>query len=161
MILGFKTKFPWGETTMFQQKIIQSATEPTKIVFPGHGLLVPKIHTIRESLRMKPGIVMQMATGVRTKNYYQFNKDIPELSLCKSTQGINIYSPIGDMEGTVFVARGGGTVKEPKHYDFRKLEKEQLQVFALNDGFTSVDQFWKYFNKDFTGQIIHWTDLRY
>lgn len=156
MILGFKKIFPWGETTLFQQKIIQSAC-PGKAIFPFRGLLCPKVHTIREGLRIKPGTILHMATGVRTKNYFQFNNGIPELSLCKSTQGIRIY--FEDRE--VFVARAGGTAKEPLFSDFRKLEKEQLEVLALNDGFNSVDQFWKYFNKDFQGQIIHWTDLRY
>lgn len=28
-------------------------------------------------------------------------------------------------------------------------------------GFDSVKDFFRYFNKDFKGKIIHWTDLKY
>ena len=30
-----------------------------------------------------------------------------------------------------------------------------------NDGFASISDFFKFFNKDYTGKIIHWTDLKY
>ena len=30
-----------------------------------------------------------------------------------------------------------------------------------NDGFASISDFLKFFNKDYTGKIIHWTDLKY
>lgn len=32
---------------------------------------------------------------------------------------------------------------------------------ALNDGFDTIEDFFAYFNKDFTGKLIHWTDLKY
>jgi len=52
-----------------------------------------KIHTIREDKhnRWKPGRSIQMATGVRTKNYNQFNEDE-----CVSVQEIKILYFDGD-----------------------------------------------------------------
>jgi hypothetical protein len=35
------------------------------------------------------------------------------------------------------------------------------ESIALNDGFNSLHDFFDWFNKDFTGKIIHWTNLRY
>ena len=32
---------------------------------------------------------------------------------------------------------------------------------AINDGFESLKHFFEYFNEDFEGKIIHWTDLKY
>ena len=37
---------------------------------------------------------------------------------------------------------------------------EMLQL-AHNDGFDTIDDFFAYFNEDFIGKIIHWTDLKY
>lgn len=37
---------------------------------------------------------------------------------------------------------------------------EMLQL-AQNDGFDTIEDFFAYFNEDFYGKIIHWTDLRY
>lgn len=32
---------------------------------------------------------------------------------------------------------------------------------AVNDGFDSDEMFFKWFDKDFDGWLIHWTDKRY
>ncbi len=45
--------------------------------------------------------------------------------------------------------------------DDRKLKIEEVNQLAINDGFNSVDDFFQYFNTDFTGKLIHWTDLKY
>lgn len=34
-------------------------------------------------------------------------------------------------------------------------------TLVKNEGFPSVGSFFKYHNKDFTGKIIHWTNLKY
>ena len=36
-----------------------------------------------------------------------------------------------------------------------------IEALVQNDGFDSADDFFSYFNKDFKGKIIHWTDLKY
>lgn len=38
---------------------------------------------------------------------------------------------------------------------------EEIKQLAINDGFEDVENLIAYFNKVFTGKIIHWTDLRY
>lgn len=73
MILGFKTAFTWGEPTHFVEKILKQ---------PGFR---PKTHTLRENFRFYPGIVINFATGVRTKRYKEFYRDT-----CKSTQTVVI-----------------------------------------------------------------------
>ncbi|TSE03393.1 hypothetical protein [Aquimarina algiphila] len=45
--------------------------------------------------------------------------------------------------------------------DGRPLTLEEVEKLAINDGFTDVQKFCWWFNKDFTGKIIHWTDLKY
>lgn len=42
-----------------------------------------------------------------------------------------------------------------------RLKRSQIEELAMNDGFESVDQFFAWFNKDWKGKIIHWTDLKY
>ena len=38
---------------------------------------------------------------------------------------------------------------------------DQMETLAIADGFDSIEDFFKYFTNDFTGKIIHWTDLKY
>ncbi len=45
--------------------------------------------------------------------------------------------------------------------DGKWLVGEAEELLALNDGFDSLQSFYAWFNKDFTGKIIHWTDLKY
>jgi hypothetical protein len=45
--------------------------------------------------------------------------------------------------------------------DGRLLNEKEVQEFAYNDGFDRVDDFEVWFNEDFYGKIIHWTEKRY
>jgi hypothetical protein len=45
--------------------------------------------------------------------------------------------------------------------DGRVITPEKIDELARNDGFDSTDQFFCYFDKDFSGRIIHWTNTRY
>lgn len=114
MVLGFKKQFP--------EKIISGQ----------------KIHTIRVGNRWKPGMKIHFATGVRTKNYQQFNS-----GTCVSVQSIRIYFP----SGNVLI-------------DWELFHNKEL--LAKNDGFDSFQEMQDWFGKDgVEGQIIHWTDFRY
>lgn len=111
-------------------------------------LLGDKKHTIRldAKKRWKAGRSIQMATGVRTKNYNCFKEDV-----CKSVQEIEIkYSsyPSGEKYVQVFV-------------DQEPLNQLQTVILAQYDGFEGLDDFFTWFNKDFKGRLIHWTDLTY
>jgi len=142
MILGFKTKFKDGNPTHFPQQILSGI----------------KKHSLREDKhdRWKPCMKIHMATGIRTKNYNQFNKHRPDMEKCKSTQEVWIY--YSDIEhGDGSFSRGlCHIVVDGKHLHGRK-----YQQFIKNDGFPDPFVFKDWFNKEFKGKIIHWTDLKY
>lgn len=114
-----------------------------------------KIHTIREDKnnRWKRGIKIQMATGVRTKNYEQFCGTFS----CEGIQTIefkwkHINKGMGNEDWTVRLFING--------IDFTNRAEE----IALNDGFDNVADFFKWkawYRKNFIGKIIHWTDKWY
>jgi len=109
-----------------------------------------KLHTLRRGTRWKQGMSIQMATGVRTKNYNQFNVRKPELQLCKSVQSIKLKR-VDDLTECIIIIDG------------RELSLEESQQVAWNDGFSCLADFWIWFNNpdEFPDQIIHWTDLKY
>jgi len=147
MILGFKTQWN-GEFTQFVQKILACKFDKYRKDF------IPKIHSIRKGQRWKAGDKIHMATGVRTTKYYQFNGGDIGLDVCKGVQLIHIDNNerlgkrvfIDTDEDSLFITQ---------------LTSEQIETLAKNDGFDSVEKFWEWFNSDFTGQIIHWTDHVY
>ena len=148
MILGFKTEIN-GEQTYFIEKIFSFLNKEMSLPI----LFTPKIHTVRKGHRWKPGMSIQMATGVRTKNYRQFNKDIPLLSTCISTQSIIIIHNVLDAPFTLPRVR--------IYIDNNLITYDTGSLLAINDGFSLLTYFLRFFNKDFDGQIIHWTDFKY
>jgi len=148
MILGFKTEIN-GVPTRFVEKI-RACVSPIY-----EKTWTPKIHTIRKGNRWKAGIKMQLAIGVRTKEYYQFNvEEYAALDHCISVQSIQIdhNERLGKR---VFVEDDSDAIF-PK-----QLSESEIEQLAINDGFNSVEAFWNWFSKDFYGQIIHFTDFRY
>ena len=113
---------------------------------------VPKIldgtkkHTIREDAtnRWKVGRVMDMATGVRTKQYNKFTEQI-----CTGIQTILIIRVSDELNQTIV------------NVDGRELSLDEIQQLAWNDGFENLIDFWLWFKDGFDGKILHWTDLRY
>ena len=104
-----------------------------------------KIHTIREDRfdRWKTNQIIHFATGVRTKNYDNF-----QMGICTGIDTISIR------------------IKEPHTIDLRNyrirvngnlLSPLTIERLALNDGFRSAAGFMRWFRKDFTGKIIYWT----
>jgi hypothetical protein len=106
--------------------------------------LNPKLHTIRDGVgRWRSGIDIHMVINNRTKNRFQFAPTIK----CKSVQKIEIKWT----DSWPYVKIDGKGLMYDHDY----------KILAINDGFDSVDDFFAYFNKDFTGTLIHWTDLKY
>lgn len=105
-----------------------------------------KIHTIREDAkhRWRQGMTMHMATGVRTKNYNCF-----KTTTCTGTRAINI-DPVSRK---IYIICNG--------YEFHYFTDEGKETLALNDGFDSIEDFWKWFDKPFHGKIIYWTSRKY
>ncbi len=132
MILGFKHKF-------------------VPLILSGM-----KRHTIREDKtnRWTKGKKIHFATGVRTKQYRQFDE-----KECISTQTIKIYhfsdSVAIEIDNCFFghvLHHGIDNIYEYHHC---------ILKLAINDGFDTIEEFLKFFPKDFKGKIIHWTNLKY
>jgi len=110
-----------------------------------------KIHTIREDKtnRWKSGRKIHLWRGNPrnvSKQPYSFGEET-----CISTQEIFIHCDFGPSAGLYrFVIIDG-----------RQLSGDELEQLAINDGFASARQFFKWFKSDFSGKIIHWTDLKY
>lgn len=111
-----------------------------------------KIHTLRvdEKRRWKVGMSIQMATGVRTKNYRCFRHD-----KCKGIQSVKIVlRRIPDI-----------------WVDGRVLSRLEVFMFARKDGFETLDDFVNWFARGkyrrkksdcvLVLRLIHWTDFRY
>ena len=144
MVLGFKQKFADGTDTHFLEKILSISGLYPYELFPR-----PKIHTFRTGERWKPGMSIQMAYGVRTQHYAQFNKGISALGTCISTQKVSMTTFWGCIRCFI---------------DGRELPYTEIGELAQNDGLT-LEQFRNWFfpdgNYEWSGQIIHWTGFKY
>lgn len=110
--------------------------------------LEPKIHTIRRDAdnEWREGMDIQLVINIDTPDEFQF----APLLKCQSVQRIQIdYSNlISDNGPAVFI-------------DYELLDRATLAQMVMNDGFPTIDDFFLYFNEEFTGNLIHWTPLRY
>lgn len=125
-----------------------------------------KIHTIREDAknRWDSAKTIHFATGVRTKNYDNFKTEKR-----MSIQPVTIINRPYQMRG-VIIHHNKCPNKEillDRMQYFGKEQKNQKEIddwllkFANNDGFDSLEEFFQWFNKDFSGKIIHWTSHFY
>ena len=115
-----------------------------------------KIHTIREDRnnRWKTGNKIHFATGIRTRNYNQFYQ-----GTCKLVQDIEIIHTTGYTQ--IFI--DGNSYFDVFHHGFDNIYEytQLLKEFAINDGFDTVESFFEWFDQDFKGKLIHWTDFEY
>jgi hypothetical protein len=154
MILRFMDKFPDGSGTYFEEKLnhIKSPHRNMFVGPRGEIEVFPKIHTIRkdELNRWKPGRPIQGYYHPRTKRMRKIFE-----GECKSVQGIEIKHD-----------KHQPNLLPPKVYVessldmWRELNDFEIETLAINDGLT-VEQFFTWFNEDFEGKIIHFTDLKY
>jgi hypothetical protein len=179
MILSFKTHHN-GRPTHFVEKIWQSFF---KFAPKCHGIDVwdefmidcgekgfsifgdyeEKRHTIRHDInnRWKPGMMIDFFINARQKDMFRFAPRIPVVSV----QQIHIlYEKVYPSEiplikvyidGNLFYSESD--VRIPYSAD----QYRRMMQLARNDGFHNIVDFFAWFNKDFTGKIIHWTDLKY
>lgn len=174
MILLFSTKLN-GKSTYFVDKIWAGLIDSKlgtietcrryeynrEKITPNEFAMVPhykpKIHTIREDKndRWRVGTNIDFYINVRKKNMFRFAPVLPVVRV----QNIEIkYVPFGNQkqDARPFVKVDGRLI-----YDVGQTLWSQMVEFAENDGFDCVNDFFDYFNKDFIGKIIHWTDLKY
>lgn len=135
MILGFMQHFVLPGTRLHRK--------PTK--FKQQILHCVKLHTMRVDAkkRWKPGMLIQLAHGVRTKFYDNF-ATFP----CISTQEVHIAYVNGNNVPDVII-------------DGRTVGILEMTTLAANDGFESLYDFFLYFNENAGYTLIHWTPLRY
>ena len=109
----------------------------------------PKLHTIRvdQNKRWKPGmkIHFKIWTG---KPYKSKTFDFAPLTECVSIQEIRIEHDTSNLWPPVYI-------------DNKLMSIGQIEKLAINDGFNDLRHFYSYFNENFTGRIIHWTNLKY
>lgn len=133
MVLGFKEKFKDGKLTNFKNLILSGQ----------------KIHSMREGDRWRIGYSIEMATGVRTKAYNQFNKGIEGLSHCRGLQKVHMR-----YEDELLIIAVDG----------KPLTQHEMFMLVKNDGLyyeRFIDWFFQNDSKEWKGQLIHWTDLKY
>lgn len=159
MILPFSTQLN-GKPTKFVEKILIGIDKHLGIYHTEPFLLEykkrfdintsvninSKIHTIREDKkdRWQVGKLIHFYINNRTKNAFQFAPVLPVVSVQKIEIIHTEY--LNDLIINI---------------DGKKLNESEMQQLAYNDGFDNLYKFIAYFNEDFTGKIIHWTEKRY
>jgi hypothetical protein len=166
MILPFSTKMN-GKPTYFVEKIILGLVRNNLITidFASELLDIPiseirklvfksKLHTFREDKkdRWHAGRMIDFFINCRQPTMFRFAPVLPVVSV----QKVEIF-----YKG-LFAAVAIDKELFYTDADFKlgKSTAGMLQL-AQNDGFDTIEDFFAYFNEDFKGKIIHWTDLRY
>jgi hypothetical protein len=171
MILGFSTQLN-GKPTYFVDKILLGIDKHigahfteiySKAFKEKFGSKTPvncnsKIHTIREDAtnRWKPETKIHFFINCRQPNMFCFAPVLPVVSVQKIE--IIWIELFGKKVAHVFIEKEFfGKVK----FDSKMIVLGDLLQLAHNDGFETIEDFFAYFNTDFKGKLIHWTDLKY
>lgn len=140
MYLKFKRHFDDGTPTDFKNKILKDK----------------KLHTIRKGCKWSKGMSIEMLFEIKdrafdeTAKYNHFNQQREDLQAVVSIQTI-------EMEYNL--ANGDISMR----LDGVKVSKGIINAIIKNDGMSEMqfkDFFFNYSNT-FTGQLIHWTSLKY
>lgn len=180
MILAFSSKFPndknviGGKPTLFLEKILAGLHGLEK--FKGFTLkskfpidldfmetCTPKVHTIRrdEGRIWNIGEQIHFVIDPRSKNRYQFTGQPFDVVLTQKIE-INYMNEINPIFTKDESKIKKGFYNELEVFvDGNALNIKEIIQLAFNDGFDSAVEFFSYFNKDFSGKIIHWTPLKY
>lgn len=107
-----------------------------------------KPHSFREGDRWRSGMKIQFYAKVRQKGMYKIMPDM----VCKSVQDVFMTFDHNGFQVSI---------------DDRFIYKPELLTIAKRDGFNSIDEFSEFFfppksaHNFWSGQLIHWTDLKY
>lgn len=171
MTLSFSTQLS-GKPTCFPERIISAFPKMevsremanymlSKRYTPGVIFEVPpKLHTIRQDSkrRWKPGMDIHFVINNRSSQRLQFMPVIP----VKAVQQIEIAHFYSGHDHTAQVLVDDVIIGECKWYKAAlKNCSSSLEQLIQNDGFDDVNDFFEFFDQDFEGVIIHWTDLVY
>ena len=187
MQIHFSQQFPWGDPTMFIPKVWKSLEQNSLASideyyrslhekkqeslswYLNHQLpfgqtwfdMKEKPHTIRadKSDRWQPGKMIHFVVWTG-KPYRSKTLQFAPLLPCVSTQKIDIkYNRGGGVN--VFIDGKFFHYQTEWGLEWDATTKRNMELLAQNDGFDSVQDFFRWFNKDFIGKIIHWTNLKY
>ena len=160
----------WDHTEeLFQTKIISKKGTCHKIEFDKSIITNPKLHTIRQDKndRWQVGTKIDFYINCRQKSMFCFAPVLPVVS----TQKVELIYKANIKELTCLGITYDRTCTiriDNKFYgdayllsDYVVSSSYNLTAFAQNDGFDNLEDFFNYFDKDFTGKIIHWTDFKY
>lgn len=139
--------------------------------FPdGHPRLEnPKVHTFREDKndRWKEGNKIDFFINCRQKDMFRFAPVLPVVR----TQKVEItwkenefsFKYLGlEFDRSCIIKIDNRFFGDVYLSDGKVLTSSyNLPELAMNDGFDTLEDFLTYFNEDFNGKIIHWTDLKY
>lgn len=184
-ILNFMLSLPGKEkkATYFVQKIHKSifdlGLEPPYNFLPSTQKelsedferlkIKSKLHTIRRDQhnRWKVGMMIDFYINARTKKMFRFAPRVPVKSLQKITftwkDSTSFSHVLGTAIDRVCVIEVDGRFYGDAYFYQGKLVSGTytLEPLATNDGFDTVQEFFDWFHEDFSGKIIHWTDLKY
>lgn len=172
MILPFKTQIN-DKPTFFIEKIWQSFPDDFTIdhfddfSFESYYLFNDdavdfnaKLHTMREDKndRWKTGNKIDFFINARQKDMFRFAPVLPVIDIQKveiiwhgeGIRVVNIY-----IDGECYVQNYA------PDFNTSRQREERMQQLATNDGFDNITDFLNYFNKNFKGKIIHWTNFKY
>ncbi|KVV16118.1 hypothetical protein [Flavobacterium sp. TAB 87] len=178
MILGFSTHIN-RKPTLFTNKIVKAIWQlfPNQMnelahsqAFPDFYVyeeisifeqekLNPKLHTIREDKtnRWKAGMKIDFFINCRQKNMFRFAPVLPVVGIQKVE--IKWFELFGKKLVRIFINdHSFGSVKFD---DSNLIVTGEVLALAHNDGFNTITEFFDYFNEDFKGKLIHWTDMSY
>jgi hypothetical protein len=116
-----------------------------------------KIHTVRNFRKVKPklGETLYMYTGLRTRNC----ELITNKETLKGIDIVRIY--ISHVSCEIWI-----NIEYKDQNSNNKLNLQQMEEFAINDGFDDLPDFIKWWMDgynlvDFRGNLLHWTNSRY
>lgn len=164
MKIGYSDKFQWGEPTNFRDKIQEGVTQRNQLMYNSQYAkpsVRPKIHTLRtdEKNRWPP--------LTNTIHHTYFNRspkeDIFAITPCT---GIQLCAIVWKSKQIRVLIDGHLYTTYPCPGKEDKISMawphvERMRELAWNDGFDSPEQFFRWFSKDWSGKIIHWTNKRY
>lgn len=113
----------------------------------------PKLHSLREDSknRWKVRDAIDFFINCRKEDMFRF---APK-HLVKGIQ--NVFITRNDFGKSMLFIDGKLFYLE----DWSLEHKHKMLHFAQNDGFETTEEFFEYFDTDFNGKIIHWTNLKY
>ncbi|WP_119792061.1 hypothetical protein [Flavobacterium anhuiense] len=122
--------------------------------------LKPKLHTIRQDSknRWKKGNKIDFFINARKPKMFRFAPVVPVMEI----QSIEFLWSRGFVDTVSIYIDGECYVQNYGiEYNSSNQRQERMERLVINDGFESVEDFLNYFNTDFKGKIIHWTNLKY